>query len=81
MTCVMCQGKLESKKIKYTSDIGECVLIIKDVPADVCSQCGETYFDDDVFAEIESIVDVARKSSSEIYITNYTVASEIQKVA
>lgn len=42
--CYFCKGKVESKTIRHVYQRGEKVFIFKNVPAEVCSQCGETYF-------------------------------------
>ena len=72
MTCVMCGGNTQSKNVKFTADLGECVLVVKGVPANVCSQCGEYFFADNVSDDLEKIVGVAQNSTTEMYVTNYT---------
>jgi YgiT-type zinc finger domain-containing protein len=44
-TCSACGAELEHKKITYTQTIEGKVYIVEDVPAWVCTQCGETYLD------------------------------------
>jgi YgiT-type zinc finger domain-containing protein len=43
--CSVCGGRLQQKKITYTQTIGDQIYIVEDVPASVCSQCGEVYLD------------------------------------
>ncbi|MCL2860615.1 MAG: YgiT-type zinc finger protein [Oscillospiraceae bacterium] len=47
------------------------MIIVKDVPADVCTQCGERYFDDDVMENLEKIVNSLKNLSTEISVVNY----------
>ena len=47
MECFMCKGELIEKKVNYMVDLEKTIIIIKDVPAKVCDQCGEQYFDDE----------------------------------
>lgn len=54
MNCFMCKGNLEEKKINYVVDL-EDTIIIKGVPAKVCTQCGEQYFDDETAENIEKL--------------------------
>ena len=42
----MCKGQLIEKKVNYMVDLEDTIIIIKGVPAKVCTQCGEQYFDD-----------------------------------
>ena len=46
MNCFMCKGNLEEKKVNYVVDLEDTIIIIKGVPAKVCTQCGEQYFDE-----------------------------------
>ena len=53
MNYFMCKGNLEEKKVNYIVDLENTIIIIKDVPANVCTKCGERYFDDDVMENLE----------------------------
>jgi hypothetical protein len=53
------------------ADTGNCIVIVKNVPSRVCSQCGEASYDDGVAAELEKIVGEARNAVSEIIVINY----------
>lgn len=44
MQCQVCFGKMEFKRIPYDLWIGKKLFVIKNVPAEVCDQCGETIF-------------------------------------
>ena len=48
------------------------MIIVKDVPADVCTQCGERYFDDEVMGNLEKIVNGLKQLSTEMSIVNYS---------
>ena len=71
MNCFMCKGNLEKKKVNYVVDLEDTIIIIKGVPAKVCTQCGEQYFDDETSQNIESIVNKLKDLSTEITIINY----------
>ena len=71
MECFMCKGKSEKKLVNYFLDLHHMMMIIKDVPADVCTQCGERYFDDEVMENLEKIVNSLKELSTEISIVNY----------
>ena len=49
MNCFMCKGNLEEKKVNYVVDLEDTIIIIKGVPAKVCTGCGAQYFDDETF--------------------------------
>lgn len=71
MKCFMCKGETEKKLVNYLVDIDNTIIIIKEVPANVCKQCGERYFDNDVMKNLEKIIDEVKKVSIEISIVNY----------
>ena len=48
MKCFMCKGELENKFTNFMLDLGECIVIIKNVPSQVCTQCGEVSYSDEV---------------------------------
>lgn len=71
MKCFMCKSDLKHKKVNYVVDLEETIIIIKGVPALVCSQCGEQYFDDETSENIEKIVNQLKKLATEITVVNY----------
>ncbi len=72
MECFMCKGNLEIKKVNYVVDLDSTIIIIKGVPAKVCAQCGEQYFEDETAENIDKIVNQLKKLSTEVTIVNYS---------
>ena len=54
--CYFCRGKVESTTIRHVHQWGEKVFIFKNVPAEVCSQCGEVYFGPDALEKMDRLV-------------------------
>lgn len=71
MSCFICKGTLESRDNTFMVDAGNCIVIVKHVPAQVCAQCGEISYSDTVASQLERIVDEAQKALSEITVVNY----------
>ncbi|MBB5337559.1 type II toxin-antitoxin system MqsA family antitoxin [Pectinatus brassicae] len=71
MNCLMCKGELENQKTTYMVDLGNCIVIVKNVPSQVCSQCGEISYSNDVAKELEKIVNTLRSALTEIAVVNY----------
>ncbi|MDR0197705.1 MAG: type II toxin-antitoxin system MqsA family antitoxin [Oscillospiraceae bacterium] len=71
MFCFMCKSSLEDKPTTFMVEVENCIIIVKNVPSQVCSQCGETSYSDNVAAELEKIVSEARKDLMEIMVINY----------
>lgn len=44
MKCMMCNGEMDKKAVPYSVDRKGYHLYLREIPAWVCSQCGEKYF-------------------------------------
>ncbi len=71
MNCFMCKGNLEEKKVNYIVDFDNTIIIVKGVPAKVCTQCGEQYFDDEIAENLEKIVKQLKQLATEVTIVSY----------
>jgi YgiT-type zinc finger domain-containing protein len=57
MKCIQCQGKMERGTAPFHLDRKGYHLILDTIPAWVCAQCGEVYFEE---TEVEAIQKVMR---------------------
>ncbi|MBR2743780.1 MAG: type II toxin-antitoxin system MqsA family antitoxin [Clostridia bacterium] len=71
MKCFMCNGDFIEKDVNYVVDLEKTIIIIKSVPARVCTQCGEKFFDDVVARSLEKMVNQFKELNTEIVIVNY----------
>lgn len=55
-----CGGGVESGATNFIVDSRLGVVVVRDVPASVCSQVGETWLEDAVAAELEIVVEDAK---------------------
>jgi YgiT-type zinc finger domain-containing protein len=60
-TCPLCGGDRVPGRITWTADLGECVLVVRNVAATVCDQCGEDWLDDGTVAELDRLAEDARR--------------------
>ena len=56
MECLYCKGTLVRKKVSYAATRKGYHLIIDDVPAWVCKQCGESLFDEETVDAIQEML-------------------------
>ena len=56
MHCVYCKGMLTRKKVSYTATRKGYHMIIDDVPAWVCQQCGEPLFEEQAVEAAQGIL-------------------------
>ena len=53
--CYFCRGKVEPLKVDVDFRWGRKLKVIREVPAGVCRQCGERYFDAAIYKEMEKL--------------------------
>lgn len=66
--CPICGGTTTKSKTTFSVDKGETLIVVRDVPANVCQQCGEEWIDDSTSAKLERIVDEARDKNTQVEI-------------
>ena len=72
MNCQLCKnGKTEKGKVTITLERGKTVVLIKNVPADICENCGEYYLDEETTYKILAKADIAAQNNAEVEILQY----------
>ncbi|GHV95182.1 hypothetical protein AGMMS50293_15020 [Spirochaetia bacterium] len=73
MKCGICKAEMEEKTVTYTEDIKEGVVIVRHVPAYVCTECGNIWYSGTIAVQLEKIVDTLASSiGTEVSIINFT---------
>ena len=55
-TCYFCKGRVSTQLTSVDFRWGDDLKIIEQVPAEVCEQCGEKYFQAQVYKDLERLV-------------------------
>ncbi len=76
--CPLCQGYKYKSTTTFTVDLKFGVVVVRDVPALICEQCGEEWIADKEARELENIVNDARQKHSMIEVANF---ADLLKVA
>lgn len=72
MDCVICKhGKTENGLVTVTLNRGNSVIVINEVPAQVCSNCGEYYLSEEVTEKLLAKANAAVASGAEVEILRY----------
>ena len=66
--CALCSGSVRPGTTTFVADFGQCVLVVRHVPADVCTQCGEAWIADDRAAQLESLAREARANGKQFEV-------------
>ncbi len=56
MNCEFCDGATSPRKVKRQHWLRGKLYIVENVAAEVCSECGERFFDAKVLDEIDSVL-------------------------
>jgi YgiT-type zinc finger domain-containing protein len=72
MICVICKtGKYKNGLVTAALTKGEAAIIIKEVPAMVCDQCGEYVLSSEVTEKVMQIVNNALLNGAEVEIRRF----------
>jgi len=72
--CPLCGGEMKDGITTIPFLSGERVSVIKNVPAEICSECGEAYMKSSVVNKIESLLDRLEELQSEMSVVHYEAA-------
>ena len=73
MKCVVCkEGTMKKDKITVTYDIKNTVIVIRNVPANVCQNCGNYYLSSAITKKIMERAKEATRKGVEIEILKLT---------
>jgi YgiT-type zinc finger domain-containing protein len=68
--CPLCGGSKRKGKTTFSVDLGFGVVVVRNVPATVCSQCGADWIEDSVADQLETIVNDARQRQNLVEVTS-----------
>ena len=77
MKCIVCRhGDTHEGFTTVTFHSDGRTLVVNEVPADVCENCGEAYVPDNVTEQLLHIASEARKAQAQVLVRDYaTVAA------
>lgn len=68
--CPLCGGTRVSGRVTFTADLGAGVVVVRQVPATVCDQCGEEWIDDAVAADLAERAADARRRGAQVEVVS-----------
>jgi YgiT-type zinc finger domain-containing protein len=75
MRCPVCGAVTEKGFTTSVTDLGNCLIIVRNVPCYKCSECNEVVYTADVVQRLENIIATAKKLVQEISIIDYSTAA------
>jgi len=75
MNCVICKtGTTQTGITNTLFDRNGSFVIVKDIPAQICTQCGEAYFDEQTTEELYTKVNTILNSGAELEVIRLQAA-------
>jgi YgiT-type zinc finger domain-containing protein len=72
MKCVICKtGEIHPGTTSVTLQRGGTTVVIKDVPAEICENCGEYYLSEEVSERVLTMAESAVKNNAEIEVLRF----------
>mgnify|MGYP001581923252 CR=1 FL=1 len=78
-TCNICHGQVEEELTSYTRWLEGRLIVVENVPAWVCGQCGETYYDPDVVEHLQTVIWSNRPPARMIETPVYDLAADSER--
>lgn len=75
MLCMECGANVNKGYTTDVTDLGNCLVIVRNVPCYKCTECNETIYTADVIKRLEEFVEQAKKMMQEIAIIDYGKAA------
>lgn len=76
--CVFCGGLLKRETVTFHYDNDEMYMLVEQVPAEVCQQCGERLYTPEV---IDALLRIARQKTEPIKILSVPVYNFVESLA
>jgi len=71
MKCISCGAIATNGLTTDVTDLGSCLVIVRNVPCYKCNECDEVIYTADVIKKLEKIVTAAKTVVNEIAVVDY----------
>ena len=76
MKCPSCRGTMEEGMTTMPYELGRNkVIVVQDIPALVCTQCGDSFIESAVLKKVETLLDTVEKSGMTLGFLEYRAAA------
>ena len=70
-TCYYCRGELKEGKAAVPFFLKDSVIVVKEVPAEICKQCNEPYMSGEAVDNITALLDRLEPFRAEVIVVSY----------
>ena len=72
--CPLCGGQLREGRATIPFILDSIIAVVKDVPAEICEECDESYMKGDVVDTIEELLQNLTNMGAEVLVIRYKAA-------
>ena len=72
MNCFVCGAMAEKSTTTSVTDLGGCLVIVRNVPCYKCTECDDIFYTGDVVERLEKIINTAKNFMQEISVIDYS---------
>lgn len=73
MKCLVCHHDMVERKVTLDLRIGEELVIIEEVPATVCENCGEQVFTPEVTRQVQAVAQERKEKTRPILVPVFSL--------
>ena len=78
MKCLVCYHDMVERKITLDLRIGEDLVVIEEVPATVCENCGERVFTPEVTRQVQAVAQERHERTKTILVPVFSLGAQVQ---
>ena len=71
MKCLKCAAEAVKSTTTDVTDLGDCLIIIRNVPCYKCTECNEILYTGDVMRKLDAIIAKAKHTLNEISVIDF----------
>ncbi len=79
--CPLCGGTKMLGKTTFTVDFDFGVVVVRDVTATICSQCGADWISDSIAEKLEALVEEARRKHHQVEVISLSSREIVESAA
>jgi hypothetical protein len=68
--CPICNGKVEPGTTTFAVDLKSGLIVVRNVPALICIQCGEEWLEDSTAIQLEEITARAKAQNTQLEVVS-----------
>ncbi len=72
--CPFRKGRVEKRRVEHVHRWGEKLYLLRNVPAEVCTQCGEVFLGPDALEQMDRVVTGAPPPESHVSVPVYSLS-------